>query len=149
MFDDVIAQYGIDLVLQGHEHAYARMSSSDKTGQKVTPVYVVSHCSPKHYRIKFDEKFDRYGISSRYYQIVRIMADTLSMSAYELETNELYDSISIVKPDFEGKGMVLDFVSRIPENMFFSPRPGSKKDADYEKRILKYMKEHQEKNFRR
>lgn len=149
MFDDLVREYGVDLVLQGHEHAYARMSSLDEAGQKVTPVYVVSHCSPKHYRIEFNDKFDRYGISSRYYQVVKIAADTLSMSVYELDSNDLYDSIKIIKSGIGERGLVVDEALEIPENMSFSPRPNKKKDREYEERILEYMKEHPEKEFKR
>lgn len=149
MFDDVVKEYGIDVVLQGHEHAYARMSNLNENEQKVTPVYLISHCSPKHYRIKFDNKFDRYGISSRYYQIINVLSDTLSIAAYELNSNELYDSVSILKSDVDKKGMIIDYALNIPENMSFSPRPESKKDNDYEERILEYIKNHPEKEFKR
>ena len=140
---------GVDLVLQGHEHAYARMAALNEDGQKSTPVYWISHCSPKHYRILFDERFDRYGISSRYYQIVRVASDTLSVAAYELETGALYDSVAIVKPCLNTKGVLMDYALDIPENMSFQPRPDSKKDRDYEERILEYIQAHPEKEFKR
>ena len=149
MFDDIVNEYGVDLVLQGHEHAYARMATLNEDGQKSTPVYWISHCSPKHYRILFDERFDRYGISSRYYQIVRVASDTLSVAAYELETGALYDSVAIVKPCLNTKGVLMDYALDIPENMSFQPRPDSKKDRDYEERILEYIQAHPEKEFKR
>ena len=149
MFDDVVKEYGVDVVLQGHEHAYARMSCRDENEQKVTPVYLISHCSSKHYRIRFDDEFDRYGISSRYYQIINVASDTLSIAAYDLNDDELYDSISIIKSDIDKRGMIIDHAFNIPENMTFSPRPGNKKDNDYEERILEYIKNHPEKEFKR
>ena len=101
------------------------------------------------YRIEFNDKFDRYGISSRYYQVVKIAADTLSMSVYELDSNDLYDSIKIIKSGIGERGLVVDEALEIPENMSFSPRPNKKKDREYEERILEYMKEHPEKEFKR
>ena len=149
MFDDVVKGHGVDLVLQGHEHAYARMATLDENGQKSTPVYWVSHCSPKHYQILFDERYDRYGISSRYYQMVRVSSETLSVAAYELETGALYDSVVIAKPALGARGVVMDYALGIPENMSFQPRSGSKKDYGYEERILEYIQAHPEKEFKR
>ncbi|MBQ2198986.1 MAG: metallophosphoesterase, partial [Bacteroidaceae bacterium] len=55
MFDGLAREYGVDLVLQGHEHEYARMTSAGDSNLKdrTTPVYIVSHCSPKNYKIMF------------------------------------------------------------------------------------------------
>ncbi|MBV7609710.1 metallophosphoesterase family protein, partial [Escherichia coli] len=51
IFNSLIQKYNVDLVLQGHEHAYARMTLHDEQGSATPPVYTVSHCSPKSYRI--------------------------------------------------------------------------------------------------
>ena len=63
-----------DLVLQGHEHAYARMTRHNDEGQPTVPVYTVSHCSPKQYRIEFDERFDRFGTGTQFYQLIAVRA---------------------------------------------------------------------------
>lgn len=47
MFNPLVEEYGVDLVLQGHEHAYARMTAHGENGEAQAPVYTVSHCSPK------------------------------------------------------------------------------------------------------
>ena len=142
MFDDLIEDYGVDLVLQGHEHAYARMTRHDDNGQPVTPVYTVSHCSPKNYRIQFDDRFDKFGISSRYYQTVSISADTLTLAAYEVYHHNLYDSLRIVKQ--KPRPRVEDYGHDIPEYMEFTPEPGSKKDQDFADRIADYKRRHSE-----
>ena len=98
MFNDLIEEYGVDLVLQGHEHAYARMTRHTDDGQPVTPVYTVSHCSPKNYRIKPDDRFDIITNTSRYYQTVDISGDTLTMKAYDVSGHTLCDSLQIMKP---------------------------------------------------
>lgn len=139
LFDGLVHQYGVDLVLQGHEHAYARMTDHDDTGSPVAPVYTVSHCSPKNYRIYFDERFDKFGISGRYYQTVDIHGDTLAMATYDASTHALYDSLMIVN----GKTRpVIDLGKDIPENMDFTPDPVNKKDRKFAARIHDYLNRH-------
>jgi 3',5'-cyclic AMP phosphodiesterase CpdA len=132
MFDDLIREYDVDLVLQGHEHAYARMTAHDDD-EAETPVYVVSHLSPKNYRIEFDERFDKFGSGSRYYQKVVANDEQLILTAYDAVTNALYDSLVITKDkDIE------DFGKGIPEKIEFTPVPGNKKDAAFARRIEEY-----------
>ena len=148
VFNDLIEDYGVDLVLQGHEHAYARM-----TNTRTTPVYTVSHCSPKNYYIQFDDRFDKFGISSRYYQTVSITADTLTLAAYEVYHHTLYDSLRIIKPNGSVYGRVSpdrphptieDYGSTIPEYLEFTPDLSRKKDRAYAKRIEEYKSRHPE-----
>ena len=146
MFNGLIEEYGVDLVLQGHEHAYARMTRHDENGNAVTPVYTISHFSPKNYRIHFDERFDKFGISSGNYQKVTVYGDTLAMAAYDANTHALYDSLLIVMdPDknFSWRP-VRDFGKDIPENLDFTPDPTNKKDAKFAKRIEEYVNRHPE-----
>ena len=134
MFDDLIREYGVDLVLQGHEHAYARMTNHDQQLQTpITPVYTVSHLSPKNYRIEFSESFDKFGSGSRYYQQIKANAQSLTITAYDAVTHELYDSL-VIKKD---KG-IIDYGKDIPEKIEFTPVPGNKKDAKFAKRIEEY-----------
>lgn len=141
-FNDLIEKYGVDLVLQGHEHAYARMSRHDENGQATTPVYTISHCSPKNYHIEFDDRFDKFGISSRYYQTVSIHDDTLVLAAYEVYQHSLYDSLRIVKS--RNQTTLEDFGRTIPEYMEFTPNPESRKDRAYAERIANYKHRHPE-----
>ena len=143
MFNDLIEDYGVDLVLQGHEHAYARMTRHDDTGQPVTPVYTVSHCSPKNYRIEFDDRFDKFGISSRYYQTVSISGDTLTLTAYDANRHTTYDSLLIVKAT-DGPAAVQDYGKDIPEYLDFTPDAHSKKDQSFADRIADYKRRHPE-----
>lgn len=92
VFDDVIREHQVDLVLQGHEHAYARVTSHG-----TTPIYTISHCSPKNYRIKNEASFEKVGLGSRYYQKVRVAGDTLTITAYDANSGALYDSLQVVK----------------------------------------------------
>jgi predicted phosphodiesterase len=141
MFDDLVSQYGVDLVLQGHEHAYARMTAHDDVGNAKTPVYTVSHCSPKNYRISFDERFDKYGISSRFYQIVNVSGDTLAMATYNAYTHVLYDSLLIINGTVR---QIVDMGEDIPEYVEYTPDPNNKKDMKFAKRIQEYVNRHPE-----
>ena len=144
VFDDLVRRYGVDLVMQGHEHAYARqIGGVYKNGTPAIPVYTVSHCSPKNYRIRFDERFDKFGISSRYYQTVSASGDTLSMATYDANTHALYDSLMVVITP--GKWHhVIDLGKEIPENMEFTPDPTNKKDLKFAERIQQYINRHPE-----
>ena len=96
VFNDLLESYGVDLVLQAHEHAYARMTAHEG-GQAVTPVYTISHCSPKNYEIYENDRYDKSIASSRFYQTVRISSDTLTLAAYEVYHHSLCDSLQIIK----------------------------------------------------
>ena len=116
---------------------------------RTTPVYVVSHCSPKNYKIVFDERFDKYGLSSRYYQTVRIQGDTLQMGTYEVYSNSLYDSLQIVKQAGESKPFVLDYGKQILENMTYEVDEESKKSRQFAERIKEYCEKHPERIHRK
>ncbi len=95
MFDDLIQEYGVNLVLQGHEHAYARRTVNP------SPTYIISHCSPKGYRINPPEgRFDKIEKDIRTYQKVRISSDTLFLTAFNAEMGTLIDSLCIPNPHF-------------------------------------------------
>ena len=88
MFDGLIREHNVDLVLQGHEHAYARIGGR--------PTYIISHCSPKGYRIDPPEgRFDKIEKDIRTYQKVRICGDTLFMTAFDAVEGTLIDSLCI------------------------------------------------------
>lgn len=89
-FDDLVQENNVDLVLQAHEHAYARM-------QKGKTFYTISHCSPKNYKTTQDSLFDVVDKEGRYYQIVSIHSDTMTVKAYNAENNTMIDSLQIVK----------------------------------------------------
>lgn len=138
IFDGLIREHKVDAVLQGHEHAYARMTNHLDNGTPTTPIYTVSHCSPKNYRIEFDELFDRFGSGSRYYQKLRTAGDTLFITAVDACTQTLYDSLFIVKNSQATR--LTDAARRLPETIRFTPTPGNKKDAAFAKRIEEYKR---------
>lgn len=141
LFADLLNE-NADLVLQGHEHAYGRMTQRDDSGKATPPLYTVSHCSPKHYRIEFDERFDRFGTGAAHYQLIRIHGDTLSMRTYDATTQQLYDAVDIVKGEHD-RPTIYDLARNIPEILRFTPRPNNKKDAAFARRIADYKKRKQ------
>lgn len=142
IFGGLVKEFGVDLVLQGHEHQYARMTNHAEDGTPTTPVYTVSHCSPKNYRIHFDDRFDKFGISSRYYQTINVASDTLTMATYEVYNHTLYDSLQIVKTTKQS--VIRDFGVDIPEYMEFTPDPNNKRDRAFNERINDYKMRHPE-----
>ena len=101
LFNDTIREAGVELVLQGHEHAYTRCTSAEQPlkGGECTapPVYVISHCSPKNYDIHPTERFYPVVQGSRYYQVVSVDAETVTMRAYDAVSQSLVDSVRICK----------------------------------------------------
>ena len=149
MFNDIICEHEVDVVLQGHEHAYARMTTSPQpstlnskrstlNSKLSPPIYTVSHCSPKSYRIEFDERVDKFGTGSRYYQMVRTRGDTLFLTAWDANEGTLYDSLYIVKRG--ANTQVVDAGKDIPEKLTFTPDPHNKKDVAFAERIKAYKR---------
>jgi len=91
LFKPVINKYGVDLVLQGHEHGYARMSD----GGNPAPLYIISHNSNKTYKHKLSNKVIKYDNKSRYYQRIDVGADTLKLSVFDVE-GDVVDRVDIV-----------------------------------------------------
>ena len=91
MFDSLIREHGVNLVLQGHEHAYARCIV-DSTA------YIISHCSPKGYRINPPEgRFDRIEKDIRTYQKVRCSGDSLFVTAFDAVRGIRIDSLCMIQ----------------------------------------------------
>jgi len=91
-------KYGVDLVLQGHDHGYGRghnlqfgTSRRDKG-----PVYVVSVSGPKMYNLNFEPWMERAASNTQLYQIVRVEGSRLIYEAYTT-TGELYDAFELHK----------------------------------------------------
>ena len=72
-FDDLLLKYKVDLVLQGHEHAYAAM-------QKGHTAYTISHFSPKKYRVKNTDDFRVVDtLAHGYVQMLTVTDSVLEM----------------------------------------------------------------------
>ena len=100
VFNDMIQEAGVELVLQGHEHSYTHCTNDEKPlkGNRCVngPLYTVSHCSPKNYDPRPEERFYPVKNDSRYYQIVHVTASLVSMKAYDAFTGEMIDSVNVI-----------------------------------------------------
>ena len=98
-FNDMIQKAGVELVLQGHEHGYTHCTSSEEplTGNDCMnpPLYTVSHCSPKNYKLKPTERFSPVLSDSRYYQLIRVDDAAITMLAFDANTQQMVDSVRI------------------------------------------------------
>lgn len=110
----IFDQYGVDLVLTGHDHTYARSNLVDgrsmRSGKKGT-VYVVSVSGPKMYQLDREDWMDRAAQGVQLFQIVRVQGDRLM---YEARTARglLYDAFELRK----GKAGVNELVNLTPKS---------------------------------
>lgn len=143
-FDDVIKEAGVDLVLQGHEHAYARSCVDvSESGEVTSPLYLVTYCSRKDYAMKFYGDVEKWGTDDRYYQRISVSEDSLVIQTYGAEHN-LYDDVVLVKND-KGKRLI-DRGKEIPEKIqvseWFRANKSAKKIRKFEKAIEEWKSEH-------
>lgn len=97
----IFDKYSVDLVLQGHDHAYARgMSKVALTeggpGTQSGTMYVVSVSGSKMYETEPMEWADMIASHVQVYQTIDINNNTLSFKAY-LATGQLLDEFELVK----------------------------------------------------
>ena len=65
-------------------------------------------CSPKNYDLYQNERYDRFGTESRYYQTIDLSGDTLTMATYEAYHHTLYDSLQVVKGNAQVQRVVIN-----------------------------------------
>ena len=106
-------KFNVDLVLNGHDHTYARghvpvkSRLNDENGNLQT-MYITSVSGPKQYNIDKDQinnyKVDDYtaektGENTQFFQVFQTRDNKLIYAAYTA-TGDLYDKVTIVK-DFD------------------------------------------------
>ncbi len=94
-------RYRVDLVLQGHDHAYGRGHNLpvgvNQRDPEAGTVYVVSVSGPKMYRLSPEADWmDRAAEDTQLYQVIDVTPDLLTYRAMTV-TGELYDSFQIVR----------------------------------------------------
>ncbi|MCC5936115.1 MAG: metallophosphoesterase family protein [Lunatimonas sp.] len=118
-FKPIIDKYQVDLVLQGHDHAYGRgmIGPSQHGGidevkaEKEGTVYVVSMAGIKMYDAEDYPWMERKASKTQTYQVIHLSNDSkLQFEAYTIH-GELYDAFELIKgPD--GRN---ELVNRIPD----------------------------------
>ena len=114
-FQPIYEKYGVDIVLQGHDHTYGRGHNLNFGGNKKNdqgPMYVVSVSGPKMYELGLDEWLERAASNTQLYQIIEVMGNQLVYKAYTT-SGELYDAFELNK---QSNGVNL-FVDRANEAM--------------------------------
>lgn len=108
----ILEKYGVDLVLQGHDHTYCRgqylySSGSDSPNH---PMYIVSVAGQKMYGLNTSFLSDRVASNTQLYQYINLDRNELAYKSFTV-TGELYDEFKIVK---NTKGLNRIVVSRKP-----------------------------------
>ncbi|QIP17084.1 metallophosphoesterase family protein [Spirosoma aureum] len=107
--EPIYKKYGVDLVLQGHDHTYGRglnMPLGKSRKHPDGPIYVVSVSGPKMYDIGLQNWMDRAGSNTQLYQTISIDGDKLSYQSYTV-TGEKYDSFDLIKSN-KGHNTLVD-----------------------------------------
>ena len=138
-------KHKIDMVLQGHDHSYARgmnMPLGQSRKKPDGPVYVVSVSGPKMYDIGLQNWMDLAASNTQLYQAVTIGDMTLSFKAYTVN-GDLYDSFDLQK-DEKGENTLLEYSSSLQmQERLELPEPLQKRFnqremKEYNQRFLDY-----------
>ncbi len=116
IWQPIFDKYGVDLVLQGHDHTYGRSGLTfgknvPEGGQARTgngTVYVVSVSGPKMYSLKEGEDaawMKRSAAQKQLYQIIRVDGDKLRFEAYTV-LGDTYDVFELHKQPDGGNKML-------------------------------------------
>lgn len=143
-FNSLLEEYKVDLVLQGHEHVYARFNvEKNVDGNMTSPLRLVSYSSKKDYSMDFVGDVAKWGTADRYYQKFSIQGDSLVMETYGSE-NRLYDKIIIEKKN--GKRQFKDEGQLIPQRIYvsdwFRQNKSSKKVKKFEENVEIWKESH-------
>ncbi len=97
-FQPLFEEYGVDIVLQGHDHTYGRGTNLPLGKRKTLagPMYVVSVSGPKMYPSGLSDWMQRAAANTQLYQLLTVEGDELRFKAYTA-ADELYDAFTIAK----------------------------------------------------
>ena len=109
-FKPIFDKYKVDLVLQGHDHTYARgMENIPMEGKDDTSgtMYVVSVSGPKMTDNGVEKKFwmEKSGIYTQLYHTITVDDNQLEFRSYTV-TGELYDAFDLLKREGETNQLV-------------------------------------------
>ena len=140
----LLEEYKVDLVLQGHDHAYGRGGNLPIGKKKIVmegPVYVVSVSGPKMYVNAMEEWMQRAASNTQLYQLIRVDGNRLRFEAY-MVTGELYDAFELMKKP-NGRTIFSDKApENVPERLDIPPRyqkhATEEQLKEFNKRFRKY-----------
>ena len=114
----ILERYGVDLVLQGHDHSYARgnlVAGSSSQGGNGT-MYVVSVSGPKMYGADNSNWVENGAVqrkmltNTQLWQVISVEGDKLTYKA-KTATGRLHDQFSINKPAGQAKIITEDLAN--------------------------------------
>jgi len=123
----VFEEFKVDIVLQGHDHAYGRGQNvaTGTSGQQISngPMYVVSVAGPKMYLVseQAEENMDRTAEDMQLFQTLDFEQDRLVYAARTV-TGELYDAFDIVR-EADGSTRIEDRRPAGSDNRCANPTP--------------------------
>jgi 3',5'-cyclic AMP phosphodiesterase CpdA len=100
-----LEQHGVDLVLQGHDHTYARSGlggpknanvADGVRAQSSNTVYVVSVSGPKMYELQGRWDVSREASGVQLFQVIHVAPERIRYEARQA-TGELYDAFTLDK----------------------------------------------------
>ncbi|MCO5241507.1 MAG: metallophosphoesterase family protein [Chitinophagaceae bacterium] len=98
-FKPLFDKYKVDIVLQGHDHAYARGMQKIEGAthkEKSGTVYILSVSGPKMSSVFEGTWMDVSATFTQLYQLITVEGNTLSYKAYTA-SGDLYDAFDLVK----------------------------------------------------
>ena len=118
LLQPIYDKHGVDLVLTGHDHTYAR--SNLRTGANVQAgeagtVYVVSVSGPKMYNLDREDWMQRVAEDTQLVQKIRIDGDRLRYESYTAR-GVLYDAFELVKRE-GGPNQMIEAAPSTEENL--------------------------------
>lgn len=116
----LLEQYGVDLVLNGHDHTYARghvpvRTTKRKSNGDLGTVYVTSVSGPKQYELDAEQmkaysaqgyQLDKAAEQTQFFQVITVEEDELIYVAYTA-LGEEYDKLVIRKNFTSGRKKLL------------------------------------------
>ncbi|RYG37001.1 metallophosphoesterase family protein, partial [bacterium] len=128
MWKPIFDKYKVDLVLQGHDHTYARagfetVPSSINPQQKSGTMYVVSVSGSKMYDLVPQDWMARRGEDTQLYQIVRVEKDRIVYES-RTATGEKYDAFELRKQKGQSNKLI-DQKPKTPERRRPATKPAS------------------------
>lgn len=124
LWGPVLDKYKVDLVLQGHDHTYARTGlvgtvnvPEGTTAAAGDTVYVVSVSGPKFYNLPqpTPAHFQRVAEETQLFQVISIDGNQLTYAA-RTATGRLYDGFTLTKSD-SGKNTLTEAIPPTPPRL--------------------------------
>lgn len=142
LFKPLFDQYNVDLVLEGHDHAYGRAAHipNSKFKDKQGAVYVGTHASPKLYDTGFSNKMDKLATNTQMYQLLDVSNDSIRFRAYTAN-GTYFDGFTIHK-DASGDRHITENAPPNSDNYLRPTKSFLKKSS--EKELEKYDKQMKE-----